>query len=121
MAEKKLEAKESVELTIKLWDWAAETGKEKRYWEKWAENGGEYDSLYGCFLCDYDAQVRRRKGGVNSCVNCPYCIKFGSCVSKGSPYDRWDKAKTSRTRKKYAKLCLEQLREILKDMEKRSK
>ena len=108
----KLTEIESVKKTIELWEWAAETGKRKWDWPEWVWNGGQYAEVANdCFLCKY---VKDQHA---DCWACPYCKKYGHCMSKNSPYRRWVHAKTIRTKKKYATEILEQLKEIVKDLE----
>ena len=106
----KLTAKKAIELSIELWTWLGETGKEKWEWPKWGCKGGEYPEVQSdCFLCEYDEQKQ------NDCVACPYCIKYGDCDDVGQPFIRWANAETKTTRKKYAKQFLEQLKTLLEE------
>ena len=98
----KLTAKEAVELSIDLWEWLAETGKEKEDWPEWKWNGGKYSHINSdCFLCEY------ADGG---CAACPY----GKCYDIGDPFERWDLSGKNQ-KKKYAKQFVKQLKEILKE------
>ncbi len=101
----KLTEKRAIELSIELWAWLAESGKEKWAWPRWEEYGVAEGN---CFLCEYDAQSE------DDCSVCPLWIKFGDggCLSGDCYFNKWDIAKTSRTRKKSAKLFLEQLKEL---------
>lgn len=113
----KLTAKKAVELSIELWEWLAGTGEEEKdVWPEWEENGGKYPEVQcHCFLCEYNDQ----QGGdmPDNCQYCPYDRSRGLCMERFNPYGRWTRGKTNRTRKKYAKLFLEQLKTILKEME----
>ncbi len=104
----KLTREQAIDLSIELWEWLAETGGFKHQWSGWEKYG---DSDPGCFLCDYQEQKDSSDRG---CGDCPYFQKFGRCLKDKSPYDKWDNASTPQTRKKYAKLFLEQLKELKK-------
>ena len=100
------------ELCIELWMWCMETGKRKEQWPRW----GEFGYIHGhCWFCYYDTHTvagDNRIGG-GYCTYCPYREKFGHCTKPGNFYDHWDKAETPRTRKKYAKLFLEQIKQTV--------
>lgn len=101
----RLTKKKAIEISIELWTWLAETGEESKYiWEGW-DKYGEMDA--GCAFCEYVARHRPR-----GCGCCPYWAKFHSCQDYGSPYDKWTTSETISTRKKYAKLFLEQLKQL---------
>ena len=97
----RLTKKKAIEISIELWTCLAETGvDDKGEWEGW-EKYGEMDS--DCALCEC-------AGGV--CSRCPYRKQFSHCCDYGTPFDRWDIARTIKERKKYALLFLEQLKEL---------
>lgn len=117
----KLTKKKAIELSIKLWTWLAETGKEKEEWPVWDKY--DYAILNDCFLCEYDDQKR---GGCNAC---PLTEKFSrqpsqkfGCYADDCAYSQWEKCesmfagqqKTAITEdhKKYAALFLAQLKEL---------
>lgn len=105
----RLTKKKAIELSIELWTWLAETGKEKEDWPSWEQYG---ETTCECFLCEYSD---RHPTAVNPYVcyaSCPYYQRFGCCYRDKEPYDLWLCAKTARTRKKYAKLFLEQLQTL---------
>jgi len=87
----RLTKKKAIESTRKRWERLAETG----------ECDGE-----DCALCEY---VVQEKG---NCLDCPYFEGFNYCNSLGSNYNRWYKAKTVRTRKKYAIEVLEEVKKL---------
>ena len=106
----------AIDRTIELWTWLAETGKEwKRDWHGWQDNGGQYGrNRYSCFLCEFI-------GGMRDCPLCPYCQKFGRCMDlrhlkPHNPFEKWARARTPRTRKKYAKLVLAQVISLRSNM-----
>ena len=110
-----LTAKKAVELSIELWEWLAETGKEKANWPEWKRNGGHYPCVTShCFLCEYND----RHGGdmPMNCSPCPYYGEHSFCREYRNPYEKWYQAETKPTKKKYAKQFLEQLKTILKEM-----
>jgi hypothetical protein len=117
----KLTAKKAVELSIELWEWLAETGKDKGDWPRWGINGGEYSEMvFDCPLCELFNQKK--------CKGCPYFDKYGRCTptfvhyetnkQRKTIFQKWCDACIEKTKKKYAKQFVEQLKEILKDMEK---
>lgn len=108
----KLSRKKAIELCIELWTWLAKTGKEKGDWPKWKKYGIIHND---CWFCEY-GRYRKRKNKSSDksiCVHCPLrqqdikgCYAFA--------YGNWEEAQTSRTRKKYAKLFLEQIKTIVR-------
>ena len=83
----RLAKKKAVEITKELWEWCAETGKDKEYWPGWKK----YHAFQSdCPLCEY----RARHSVVMSCHSCPllgmWTGKQGSrCFEGDSPYDLW--------------------------------
>ena len=101
----KLTEKKAIELSIKLWTWLAETGQEKTEWSDWNKYGYMKSQ---CFLCEYADTCG------HGCSDCPYYKKFRFCVNSNTNYERWARGTTKRTKKKkYAKLFLEQLNQLL--------
>ena len=94
----KLTRKKALEICIELWTWLAETGRRKVDWGRWEEYG-EFRAY--CPFCEYYAE--QRHGG---CRACP--INF--CLTNQAFLD-WCDAGPKRTRKKYAKIFLEKIRE----------
>ncbi len=110
----KLTRKKAIELCIELWTWLAKTGKEKEDWPEWVKYQtynipSDDGTLYECWFCEYGYQ-RAGTSSESKCNRCPYFIKFGHCYR--NVYNEWHDAKTLRTRKKYAKLFLEQIRKL---------
>jgi len=106
----KLTRKQSICRSIELWTDLAETGIDKGEWDGWEKYGND---IWGdCFLCEY--ATYRAGASKGACKHCPYYQKFGYCQEDEKPtyYDKWESAKTKRTRKKYAKLFLEQLKQL---------
>ena len=98
----KLSRKKAIELCIELWEWLAKTGKFKGEWPEWKKYG-EVDGY--CWFCEY---VEQRGGG---CMFCPLMKKLGfGCGQIDCFYSKWEDAETPQTRKKYAKLFLEQIK-----------
>jgi len=104
----RLSKKKAIELCIVLWTWLAKTGKKKWEWPGWNKYG---DINNYCWFCEYTAQKNY------GCVRCDICIyhkKYGHHCNRESLktyYSSWANAKTPRTRKKYAKLFLEQIKQ----------
>lgn len=104
----KLSEKKAIEIAIELWIWLAETGdKAKGNWPGWDRY--EYMTC-NCPLCEYSS--RQNPDAEDYCVFCPYYKAFGACTNDVSPYDKWEVFETKRTKKKYASLFLEQLRQL---------
>ena len=99
-----LTKKKAIELTLKMWRDLAETGETK---DEWFERHPEYEKIYAdCFLCKYSTELEE------NCELCPYDKKFGSCFDSSSPFKKWGRAATPKTRKKYAALFVKQLEEL---------
>ncbi len=112
----KLTKKRSITLSIELWEWCAETGKYKEEWPGWEKYGGG-DGY--CFLCEYSKEQRKKMKAGSVCGYCPYYKKFNGCLWARPglplpPFGEWNNARTPKDRKKYAKLFLAQLKELLK-------
>lgn len=106
----RLTRKKAIALCIELWEWLAETGKRKDDWPGWKKYGYVY---LLCFFCEYGQQRRQKNKSQKSlCIVCPlYQLKPPKgCYS--SAYKKWADAITPRSRKKYAKLFLAQIKEI---------
>jgi hypothetical protein len=107
----KLTRKKAIELGIELWTWLAETGKRKSEWPKWDEYS---KARSNCWFCEYDDQMLDRyKCNRQGCGYCPLVTNgFGRCSDSLSLFEKWNAAKTPRTRKKYAKLFLGQIKTL---------
>ena len=102
-----LTKKEAIELSIELWTWIAETGKEKEDWPGWEESGGQHAECHqDCFLCEYTIT---KMGG---CYSCPYYTMYGLCHEIDTPYYNWTDADTKEDLKRYAQEFLEQLKAL---------
>ncbi|KKL51267.1 hypothetical protein LCGC14_2297160 [marine sediment metagenome] len=97
----RLTKEKAIELTLELWRFLAETGKQKEEWTGWWKYG-KVDMH--CFLCEYT------KSSV--CLECPYFQEFGMCAHKGMPYFKWRGVVTPKARKKYAQQIVEQLEQL---------
>jgi len=111
----KLTRKKAIELSIELWTWLAETGKEKHEWPKWRDNGGEHDDVvFDCFLCKYAG--RKQGDDCETCHPCPYFKHYGvaCCDAEDSPYNNWEDivGEDDEETKMYAALFLEELKAI---------
>lgn len=105
----KLSRKKAIELCIELWTWLAKTGKKKEDWPKWEEYG--YDIYGDCWFCEYDEQQIGRFHGDN-CSYCPLVRKLRmTCSDDDCFYTKYRISRTPKTRKKYAKLFLEQIKQ----------
>lgn len=114
----RLTRKKVIELTKELWTWMRETGLSKSMWPKWKDNGGEYDDAdCHCFFCEYQVRKEKRVSTkelrtMEGCGFCPYFVKYEYCNAPGTPFYNWDYSRDLRTRKKYAKKFLEQLKTL---------
>jgi len=84
-----------------LWAWLAETGSNrKEKWPRWKRNGGDVEENdYYCFCCIVADDI---------CRFCP--IDWGNdllCFGKETAFGKWRRAKTAKTRKKYAAIIAE--------------
>jgi len=89
--------------TSRLWYWLAGNPKQSKFqWIEWREKGGEEDSLYGCFACDYHETKHS-----DSLFCEPQCLLSGlwgkdGCIrSVTSPFKLWKESK-EKDRIKYA-------------------
>ena len=103
----KLTRKKAIELCIELWTWCMETGKRKKEWPKWDEYG---KAMSDCWFCEYDDQMlnRYKRKTREGCGYCPL-VTSGLRRCGDTFFENWEDAKTPRTRRKYAKLFLEQI------------
>ena len=108
----KLTKKRAIEKSIELWEWLAETGEEwKKEWSGW--DGAK--AFNDCFLCEYTLGLSSFVFDLECKEYCPLAKgkRQFQCDKTTQPYHHWCEAKTAQTRKKYAKLFLEQLRGLL--------
>ena len=110
----RLTRKNSIELCIELWTWLAKTGKEKGEYVFTEEHAGyckryEKEPCSLCWFCEYGS---RKVGGWRKCESCPIkedgpyqCLHY-------TAYGSWERSKQTRTRKKYAKLFLAQIKAL---------
>ncbi len=120
----RLSRKKAIELCIELWTYLARYGKEKEDWPRWEKykKYGHFNKYQGewfvnnhCWFCEY-SQQKSNCFDVD-CYECPLPedgddIEFRCEVGSNRLYYLWNTAKTSHTRKKYAKLFLEQIKAI---------
>jgi hypothetical protein len=121
----RLTRKKAIELCIELWTWLAKTGaKRKDDWPKWEEYEKSSDEyiLNSCWFCEYNERQKNRYN-IDIEDDCRYCpwdkifgvnneSAYGCQEAENSPYDDWRWAKTTESRKKYAKLFLAQIKKL---------
>ena len=92
--------KRTIELHREQWEWHFHhPTKQKEDWPRWEVNGGNIPNVDNlCFLCEYSFAHH------TSCKQCLLKWPHFGCMSKGGPYGAWIRARSPRTRKKYAKL-----------------
>lgn len=122
----RLTKKKAIKITIELWTWLATTGSEdKGSWPGWRKYGRMFRS---CPLCEYGNQRKQARkrykkfNPLNVCRACPFFIQYGRCIkcyggtimwaAGPSYYGKWNRSGTTKTRKKYAKLFLNQIKEL---------
>ena len=88
------------------------------------ETRGDWDEFVytaaECFACEYHKEHLNQ-----TCLNC-ICTKIwnvgnkktwiADCAGSTSPYYRWNQARTTRTRKKYAKIIADGCLKLLKEL-----
>ena len=107
-----LTREDSIRIAIELWTWLAETGAgHKINWDGWKEYG---EMGCDCPLCEYSWQEKEPDVVPGAVCNdyCPYYQKFGACFVPGKLYNRWGTVVTTESKKKYAALFLEQLKQL---------
>ncbi len=106
----KLTRKKAIELCIEMWTWLAETGKRKFEYpfpeEQLKYAGNDYPEAH-CWFCEYCLQHKD-----DNCKGCPLGGDPNDPECDKLAYDKWDEAQTPRTRKKYAKLFLGQIKSL---------
>lgn len=106
----RLTRKKAIELCIELWTWLAKTGKKKEDWPEWEKY---CKAMSDCWFCEYDDQMLNlyKRKTRSSCGYCPLITSgLGRC--EDTLFNKWSNARTPRTRKKYAKLFLGQIKAI---------
>lgn len=114
-----MKEKLALEKTIRHWEWIVGnnlTFESKGDFPEMIADGG---CLNKCYLCEYVGQTKVYEN--IKCGKCPYNkahpelrnedSKY-ACEHNCSPYNRWHAVYNSQERLKYAKLFLEQLREL---------
>lgn len=97
----RLTKRKALVICKELWEWIRDNAKtiehwsRKKRWPGWDKYG---DMLSDCPCCEYRARRDR------PCADCLLAGVWGSgdCCRLPSPYEKWRKAATARTRKKYA-------------------
>ena len=115
-----LTEQEAIALSIKKWEYLAETGDNRRY----IMDITTATMPYGCALCELAGQgkVAIWSGISHYRCNryCPYAKKFRCCTNRGQPFLYWerlckrDTPEAREARKKYAQLFLDQLKQLAK-------
>ena len=120
----RLTRKKAIELCIELWTWLAKTGKKKEDWPEWEKykkygtwhkRYREWNVTNNCWFCEYTRQ--KSKSWDVDCFECPLPedgedMEFRCERGKHSLYEKWNLAKQTRTRKKYAKLFLAPIKRL---------
>ena len=94
-----MKRKRALELCERLWYWLhSHPSRGKRDWPGWSANGGPTPWCFcSCPCCEYAL----RGGG--SCRRCPLKSLWGTdCTGDESPYFKWNRSRSPKTRKKYA-------------------
>ena len=101
----RLTRKKAIELCIEAWTILAKTGCTKE------ELPGKHQGINcDCWFCEYDHQ----KSPNIKCVKCLFPGDDSLRCLEIKAFTKWDDAKQTRTRKKYAKLFLKQIEALQK-------
>jgi hypothetical protein len=105
---------EAVRLSIRVWEWQAETGAANKYdnpvIKQLEEQGYNMFLYYNCPLCLYTGYSFNSEPEV--CFQCPYFIRYKTyCHSDRQPYGKWENLGSGETtrRKLYAIKLLQNL------------
>jgi hypothetical protein len=90
-----------------LWEWLAKhPSNSKREWPGWTRNGGPYWSgILDCFACQWveDNRVSHDCGEIDEPNTCPLVWEGSNgCMDDDSYFQKWKRARSPRTRTKYA-------------------
>ena len=113
----KLPKKKALQITADLWEWLEDNPKkEKEEWPEWKENGGGIPMMESeCACCEY-AQLE--------CNRCPLIKLWREKFSGGDPcmgesyFNTWRKAKSPKTKKKYARIIKEGALKAMEDLKR---
>lgn len=111
-----LTIEKAFDIAIELWEWLAETGKDKNEWSGWKIYGR---MLFDCPLCEYTAF--EDAGGNVDCKSCPITSKYQTtrkyhyhagmnCYK--TYFAKWEQVTSKKSRQKYAALFLQQLKDL---------
>ena len=105
----RLTRKKAKEFCIRMWTRFARTGETKADY-KYTKEELKYclsdRPNNDCWFCEYDTQHKK------VCRSCPLGGGPNRCLDEDMYYEQWEDAKSPRTRKKYAKLFLEQIKSL---------
>lgn len=109
---------EALERSLELWQWCAETGKEKMEWPEWKNKYNGLDRPEcDCFLCEW-IMFDSHYGAFFCWKACPIVWtenRGDRCdMSFDSPYCRWEHAETDDDRKPFAAEIVKLLEEAIK-------
>ena len=127
MSEATLTKKLALEECEKLWLWLYKhPSKEyKHNWPEWSRYIKTYGRIKQLCPCCHVTKPDLDGWAATDCSKCPletFWTKHKNldykdtcpCIESDSPFDKWDKAKTSKTRKKYAKIIADECTRLLK-------
>ena len=116
-----LTLEESLELTIELWEYLAETGKEDKAVALYTLYPGISKLPESeCWACEYAKAQREKLGdGFTYCTHCPVWGLPDTCINEESTgrdaeYMLWNYARTVAARKKHAQRVVDRARGRLK-------
>ena len=106
----RLTKKKALQITADLWGWLEKhPSKKKHEWPEWEHKGGDVkdkENIY-CACCDYVNSIDGQ-----SCEDCPLTKLWkeihgaDSCCGDGY-FERWERSKSPKTKKKYARIIKE--------------
>lgn len=109
----RLTRRKAIDFFRELWQFLAETGKEKTDWPRWKYNSGDIPTMaWDCPLCEYANRWKDKNPSQRDCrcykgkclIDWPECI----CIlSDNSLYKRWQGSGSIIERKKLAKMIFE--------------
>jgi hypothetical protein len=94
-----------------LWNYLSENPDERKEdWPGWNSKNDLYGEIFedynACFACYYD----NMQDGMFCCDDCP--LQIAKCGNEKSPWKKWCRAGSEKTRKKYAAMIRDAWREI---------
>jgi hypothetical protein len=103
---KTLSKRQAKKYSLIKWKYAKETGCDDISLNRWLEKEHSYIFVlyWSCGYCEKYWNKKEKNENL-ICIKCPLFKLWGQkCQSRTDPYARWHRAKTKKTRKKYAEI-----------------